>query len=69
MVYPWSRITAISVTGLGIALVIFAVWTLFANQYLSYSQGLITLGSAMMIGGGVLYLLYRLKKIALEISN
>lgn len=74
MVYRWSRITGISVTGVGIALIIFAVWALFvttapaeqfqqdpkfATQYTQYHQGLIAFGSTMVIGGAILYYLHR----------
>lgn len=83
MVYRWSRINGISLTGVGAALLIFAVWALFittipaeqfqadprfATEYVSYYWGLIALGSAMISGGGVLYLLHRrsMREIARE---
>jgi hypothetical protein len=83
MVYRWSKITGISITGVGAALVIFALWAMFittapeeqfqqdpkfARQYMEYYQGLTVLGSAMIIGGGVLFLLHRrsLKEIERE---
>jgi uncharacterized membrane protein YfcA len=74
MVYRWSRITGISVTGVGVALVIFAAWALFittapaeqfqqdpryAKDYILFYQSLIGFASAMIIGGGVLYYLHR----------
>lgn len=74
MVYRWSRIAGISITGVGVALVIFAAWALFittapaeqfqqdpkfGSQYVSYHQALLTFGSAMIIGGGFLYYLHR----------
>jgi hypothetical protein len=83
MVYRWARITGISVTAVGVALIIFAAWALyitgapaeqfqqdpkFAKQYVEYYQGLIAFGSAVVIGGGVLYVLHRrsLKQIEQE---
>jgi hypothetical protein len=59
---------------LQVALVIFAVWALFVttapaeqfqqdpkfdSQYVAYHQSLAAFGSAMIIGGGVLYYLHR----------
>ncbi|MFQ5969595.1 MAG: hypothetical protein ACE5J2_03755 [Nitrososphaerales archaeon] len=74
MVYHWPRITGISVTGVGIALIIFAVWAMFvttapaeqfqqdpifAGQYVEYYRSLTAFGSVMIIGGGILYYLHR----------
>jgi hypothetical protein len=61
------------VTGVGLALVVFSIWAIFvttapteqfqkdpkfASQYLEYYQGLAGFGSAMIIGGGILYYLH-----------
>jgi uncharacterized membrane protein YesL len=74
MVHRWSKITGISITGVGIALIAFALWALFittapteqfqldpkfAKQYAEYYLALTVFGSAMVIGGGILYYLHR----------
>ncbi|MFQ5941428.1 MAG: hypothetical protein ACE5KA_07015 [Nitrososphaerales archaeon] len=74
MMYRWSKINGISITSVGVALVIFAIWAMFittapqeqfqqdsqfARQYMEYYQGLTAFGSAMIIIGGFLYFLHR----------
>jgi len=74
MAYRWSKITGISMTGVGVALVIFEVWAMFittvpeeqfqqdpklAKQYMEYYQALTVFGSALIIAGGILYILHR----------
>jgi hypothetical protein len=74
MVYRWSRLSGISITGVGAALVIFSLWAVFvttapaeefqqsprfAVEYMIYYQGLTVLGSVMILGGGFLYYLHR----------
>lgn len=83
MVHRSAKIIGISMTGVGTVLVIFAMWALFittapveqfqqdlkfAKQYIEYYQALTAFGSAMIVGGGVLYYLHKrdLKEIEHE---